>query len=149
MAAGRAWRCENFLHAVKRPMSIPPWRSFPPRRYAGMVLSIRVKRPQSTAARCWNVAQDMLSPIVVFTLIALKLTGVITWSWWWVLSPVWISAAVLALLVTGLVMLFLVFRCLAMWQQRRPPAEIWLWPVSGVQSQDASGGDLGLQDGHG
>jgi hypothetical protein len=24
--------------------------------------------------------------------IGLKLTGHITWSWWWVLSPIWISA---------------------------------------------------------
>ena len=23
--------------------------------------------------------------------IALKLVGVISWSWWWVLSPIWIS----------------------------------------------------------
>lgn len=26
--------------------------------------------------------------------IALKLTGVIGWSWWWVLAPIWIPAAV-------------------------------------------------------
>lgn len=25
--------------------------------------------------------------------VGLKLTGYITWSWWWVLSPLWISAA--------------------------------------------------------
>lgn len=37
--------------------------------------------------------------------IALKLTGVIDWSWWWVLSPIWISATVviglLAVVLTG------------------------------------------------
>lgn len=33
--------------------------------------------------------------------IALKLTGVIAWSWWWVLSPLWISAGIV--LVIGLV----------------------------------------------
>jgi hypothetical protein len=27
--------------------------------------------------------------LVVF--VVLKLVGVITWSWWWVLSPIWIS----------------------------------------------------------
>lgn len=27
--------------------------------------------------------------------IGLKLTGYIDWSWWWVLSPIWISWAVL------------------------------------------------------
>ena len=26
--------------------------------------------------------------------IGLKLTGHITWSWWWVLSPLWISALI-------------------------------------------------------
>jgi hypothetical protein len=26
--------------------------------------------------------------------VALKLTGVIDWSWWWVLSPIWISTLV-------------------------------------------------------
>lgn len=35
--------------------------------------------------------------------IGLKLGGVIEWSWWWVLSPMWISAAIvlLALAVFG------------------------------------------------
>ncbi len=37
--------------------------------------------------------------------IALKLTHVVDWSWWWVLSPLWISAAlaILVLLVIGVV----------------------------------------------
>lgn len=29
--------------------------------------------------------------------IVLKLIGVISWSWWWVLSPLWISLIVLAI----------------------------------------------------
>ena len=29
--------------------------------------------------------------ILTLIFITLKLTGYITWSWWWVLSPVWIS----------------------------------------------------------
>jgi len=32
--------------------------------------------------------------------IALKLTGMITWSWWWVLSPVWITMVVGVLVIT-------------------------------------------------
>jgi predicted tellurium resistance membrane protein TerC len=35
--------------------------------------------------------------------IGLKLTGHITWSWWWVLSPMWIS------LLIGLTVLAIVF----------------------------------------
>lgn len=31
--------------------------------------------------------------LVVF--LTLKLTGVITWSWWWVFSPVWIPIVIL------------------------------------------------------
>ncbi len=34
--------------------------------------------------------------------IGLKLTGHITWSWWWVLSPLWISA-LLALAIIAVV----------------------------------------------
>ena len=33
--------------------------------------------------------------------IGLKLTGHITWSWWWVLSPLWISASIGLLFFAG------------------------------------------------
>lgn len=36
--------------------------------------------------------------LLLLLFIALKLTGVITWSWWWVLSPFWIPL-VLALAI--------------------------------------------------
>jgi fatty acid desaturase len=29
--------------------------------------------------------------LLAILFIALKLIGVITWSWWWVLSPIWIG----------------------------------------------------------
>lgn len=32
--------------------------------------------------------------LLAIAFIVLKLTGVITWSWIWVLSPIWISAAI-------------------------------------------------------
>lgn len=32
--------------------------------------------------------------LLTILFIGLKLTGHIAWSWWWVLSPVWISASV-------------------------------------------------------
>jgi hypothetical protein len=34
--------------------------------------------------------------------VGLKLTNVITWSWWWVLSPIWISFS-LAVVVIAIV----------------------------------------------
>ena len=37
--------------------------------------------------------------------IGLKLTGHITWSWWWVLSPLWISVLIAVLLIAFIVFL--------------------------------------------
>jgi hypothetical protein len=34
--------------------------------------------------------------------IVLKLTGVITWSWWWVLSPIWIPVLIALLVIVFL-----------------------------------------------
>ena len=31
--------------------------------------------------------------LLTIVFIVLKLIGAITWSWWWVLSPIWISVA--------------------------------------------------------
>lgn len=40
--------------------------------------------------------------LLTIIFIVLKLVGVIAWSWWWVLSPLWISAAfVLLILLIG------------------------------------------------
>lgn len=74
------------------------WCDLVPRRYVGTVFSRQVKQPRSIVGRCWNLGQD-LSGIALLTFIVLKLTRVITWSWWWVLSPMWINGipAVLAL----------------------------------------------------
>ena len=41
--------------------------------------------------------------------IGLKLTGQISWSWWWVLSPVWISA-LLAIVVLGFAFIILLLQ---------------------------------------
>ena len=43
--------------------------------------------------------------LVVF--IVLKLTGVITLSWWWVLSPLWIPLAI-ALIVTIIFLILII-----------------------------------------
>jgi hypothetical protein len=39
---------------------------------------------------------------VLITFIVLKLTGVIAWSWWWVLSPIWIGGILLVVVVCAL-----------------------------------------------
>jgi uncharacterized protein (DUF983 family) len=39
--------------------------------------------------------------ILLIVFIVLKLTGVIAWSWWWVLSPLWISLAIYLVTLPG------------------------------------------------
>jgi hypothetical protein len=53
-----------------------------------LVLSFRVKDPQSAAERFWNRAEDVLGTIAVILPITLKVA----------LSPVWISPVLIALL---------------------------------------------------
>lgn len=38
------------------------------------------------------------SELLLVAFVVLKLCGVIDWSWWWVLSPIWISSG-LAILI--------------------------------------------------
>jgi hypothetical protein len=38
--------------------------------------------------------------LLVILFIALKLCGVITWSWWWVLSPIWMGLGLATVLLT-------------------------------------------------
>lgn len=35
--------------------------------------------------------------------IGLKLAGFIDWSWWWVLSPIWITMAIVLLVIVAFV----------------------------------------------
>ena len=45
--------------------------------------------------------------LLTIAFIILKLTGFISWSWFWVLSPIWISVAIvlIILLVTLIIMI--------------------------------------------
>jgi hypothetical protein len=38
--------------------------------------------------------------LLTILFIALKLTNQIDWSWWWVLSPIWITAAIVLVIAT-------------------------------------------------
>ncbi|WP_299075864.1 hypothetical protein [uncultured Paraglaciecola sp.] len=52
-----------------------------------------------------QVSDNSLLPSLLLVLfIGLKLTGFIDWSWWWVMSPLWIPivAAVVILIFYGL-----------------------------------------------
>ena len=45
--------------------------------------------------------------LLTILFIGLKLTGYITWSWFWVLSPVWISFLILVIFILIFVALYL------------------------------------------
>ena len=40
--------------------------------------------------------------LLTILFIGLKLTGYIDWSWWWVLSPIWISVSVAVVFLVGM-----------------------------------------------
>lgn len=42
---------------------------------------------------------DLFLSLLTTLFIGLKLAGVIHWSWWWVLSPIWISALIFLFLL--------------------------------------------------
>ncbi len=47
--------------------------------------------------------------LLTITFIVLKLCGVISWSWWWVLSPLWISALFVLFLLLVVVVVGIAF----------------------------------------
>jgi hypothetical protein len=48
-----------------------------------------------------------LGTAVQVALIALKLAGIIGWSWWWVLVPLWCTVTLIAVLIGGFLLLLL------------------------------------------
>jgi hypothetical protein len=83
----------------------------------------------------------------VITLIVLKLTGVVTWSWWWVLSPLWIGCL---LALVGLFALVIVVRRQARRRMRVmldvSPEQWQEWLLARTVRPDASDGDVGRPD---
>lgn len=47
---------------------------------------------------------SLCTTLLLITFIVLKLTKVISWSWWWVLSPIWIPMA----FVVGLLLMWFI-----------------------------------------
>lgn len=54
-----------------------------------------------------TIGNGWFASVLGLIFITLKLTGVITWSWWWVLSPFWIPVAIF--LVAFLVIITIAF----------------------------------------
>jgi 4-amino-4-deoxy-L-arabinose transferase-like glycosyltransferase len=69
----------------------------------------------------------------------LKVTGVIAWSWWWVLSPLWISG-ILLVTVPCVFWLLLVWGMSRQWKVTAAGFASW------VESLAGQGRDLGNED---
>ena len=69
--------------------------------------------------------------LLTITFVVLKLTGHIDWSWWWVLSPIWITVGA----TFGVVAVILVL-CLLL-----PPVIKWLRPKKGKDVSDDKAAD--------
>ena len=52
-----------------------------------------------------------IASILSIVFVVLKLTNVISWSWWWVLSPLWIPLGLIAILFV-IVFIFLLIKAM-------------------------------------
>lgn len=50
--------------------------------------------------------------MLIILFIGLKITDYIDWSWWWVLSPLWLPLLVVILVLVLLGVLWLVWQCI-------------------------------------
>ena len=46
--------------------------------------------------------------LLTLIFVVLKLTGEITWSWWWVVSPLWLPFCIVIGIIIGIVIMFIV-----------------------------------------
>lgn len=70
------------------------------------VMEMQFARQRAAQRRPSSGVQNLVPLGVLIAFVVLKLSGVINWSWWWVLSPLWISGILLVLgLCAGIVLL--------------------------------------------
>lgn len=83
------------------------------------------------------MAEDA-SGIALVTLVVLRLTGVVSWSWWWVLSPLWLSGVLMAAVLCVLLALLAlrlrrrrlpVLQSLSLGHYGRRYLRAWYWPA--------------------
>ena len=55
--------------------------------------------------------------LLTLLFIALKLCGVIDWSWWWVLSPVWVVLGIAVVVTIGIL--------IVKWYRQKEENERW------------------------
>lgn len=67
-----------------------------------------MSRSTATKVAVGTASGIPFSSLLTLLFIALKLTGVIAWSWWWVLSPTLIAFAIGGIVCGGILMICLV-----------------------------------------
>lgn len=60
-----------------------------------------------------------LGSVLLVVFVVLKLCGVIAWSWWWVLSPLWIGLAIVGAVLGFLGSLACVGAIVDWWRDRK------------------------------
>ena len=48
--------------------------------------------------------------LLTIVFVVLKLCGIINWSWWWVISPIWISEIIFMVVLIGVLGSFIMLR---------------------------------------
>ena len=66
-----------------------------------------------------SVSLPTVAVLMVAALAVLKLTHSISWSWWWVLSPLWALVAIVLLIFAGI----MVTAAIDIWVSRKDRAE--------------------------
>ena len=56
----------------------------------------------TSTTRSVNISGGSFLTLLALLFIGLKLGGVITWSWWWVLAPLWVPWLIAILIFIGL-----------------------------------------------
>jgi hypothetical protein len=70
----------------------------------GSILMYSAGYPRSVTSgqrSSWQLRIPGQLPLAAIPLIALKLAGIIGWSWWWVLAPLWGSVGIFVALIGG------------------------------------------------
>lgn len=52
--------------------------------------------------------------LLALLFIAFKLAGIIAWSWWWVLSPIWIPALIALALIAVLLVVIIIVKIISL-----------------------------------
>jgi hypothetical protein len=99
----RSWKWKPVRLALIRRTDLSRlnslWFPLPPAGYARSVTSGQ--------RSSWRLSLPGQLPLAVIPLVALKLAGIIGWSWWWVLAPLWSSLVIFVGLIGGLLLLLI------------------------------------------